>query len=115
MMGEFNSPGQLHTFKSELNLMEAIDMAGGISYTGNWRKVYIVRHIEDKKHAFYIDVTNKDLLGTDNYYLMPHDVVYIEPRPMGTARINITDFTLLLSTVTSTLTTILLIVTIGKL
>lgn len=114
MLGEFNNPGKINTLGYDLNLMEAIDKAGGISYAGNWRKVFIIRQLGDKKFTFHIDVTNRNLLGTEAYYLMPHDVVFVEPRSMSAARVNISDFTLLLSTVTSTLTTVFLIISLNK-
>jgi polysaccharide export outer membrane protein len=114
MMGEFNSPGPITTTRNNLNIMEAIDLAGGISYNGNWKKVYIIRHGIEGKETFYIDITDRELLGTEEYYLLPHDVVYVEPRSMRLTRINVADFTFLLTTLASTVTTIVLLTTINR-
>lgn len=114
MMGEFNTPGKVNTRQNYFTIMEAINKAGGISFGGNWRKVHVIRETENGRKDYYIDITKRDVMWTEKFYLQPHDVVYVESRPMSLARININDFTFVLTTITSIITTGVLLVTLSK-
>jgi len=110
MVGEFNSPGKVRTTQNQLSVMEAINMAGGLATSGRWQKVNVIRDTPDSTITYEIDLTDKNLLASEHYWLQPNDIVYVEPRNMPIVRTNLTDFTFILGSVASTVTLIYLLI-----
>lgn len=79
VLGEVNTPGNYTIDKDQINLLQAIAMAGGIREFGNRKRVMLVRQSLKGSDVFYLDLTDKNILSSDYFYLMPNDIVYIEP------------------------------------
>lgn len=79
VIGEVNSPGNFTIDKDQINILQAISMAGGIKEFGNNRKVTLVRQTLKGSDVYYLDLSNKKILESDYFYLLPNDLVYIEP------------------------------------
>ena len=106
VLGEVRSPGQHAMVKNRLTIFEALALAGDINDFGDRRNVKLIREISTGKMVEKIDLTDPQLLYSDFYYIMPHDMIYIEPSskiygnktmPFGTA------FNLIFSTISTTL------------
>jgi len=54
-------------------------MAGGISEFGNKNKVTLVRQNLKGSEIHYLDLTDKKILESEYFYLMPNDIIYVEP------------------------------------
>lgn len=109
LLGEVNGQGIIQINRQRINILEAIAMAGGISDYGNRKKVLVVRPDNEGYHTFYVDLTKRELLSSEDYFLYPNDMVYVEPIKAKAFRVNASDFTLVLSTITTTLTSVFLI------
>jgi polysaccharide export outer membrane protein len=79
VMGEVNSPGNFTIDKDQINVLQAISMAGGIKEFGNNKKVTLVRQTLKGSDVYYLDLSNKKILESDYFYLLPNDVIYVEP------------------------------------
>jgi polysaccharide biosynthesis/export protein len=113
--GEFNSPGVQTFYQERVNVFEAVTKAGGISDYGDRDNVLVIRKLgKNRLKTFRIDLTDRNILGSDEFLLMPNDLVYVEPVRSRSFKIGAADFTFVLSTFSSTLSTILLIFTLNQ-
>lgn len=79
ILGEVNSPGNYTIDKDQINILQAVALAGGIKEFGNIKKVTLVRQNIKGSDVFYINLNEKNLLASDYFYLMPNDILYVEP------------------------------------
>ena len=114
VLGEVKSPGQQTVMNDDATVFEVIARAGDLTYYSNRKKVYIIRSFEKEHQVKVIDITNRNILASKDFYLMPNDVVYVEPQRMAALRINISDYSTIISTISSSLALILLIVNLSK-
>jgi polysaccharide export outer membrane protein len=79
VLGEVRNPGNHLFFKERVNIFEALGHAGGITDHGNKQEVMVVRDSESKTHYQTVDITSKNLAKTYYYYLLPGDVIIVQP------------------------------------
>jgi len=79
VLGEVNSPGSYTIEKEQVNLFQALGLAGGPKEFSNLKKVTLVRQTDTGSQVQVLDLTNQKILESEFYYLMPNDIVYIEP------------------------------------
>ena len=79
VLGEVNSPGSYTIEKEQVNLFQALGLAGGPKEFSNLKKVILVRQTDTGSQVQVLDLTNQKILESEFYYLMPNDIVYIEP------------------------------------
>lgn len=101
VIGEVNRPGTYNNFNSQLNVLEAISMAGDITDYGNRMKVHVLRPDSTGTRTFSLDLTNREILTSDGFFLLPNDVVYVEPIHSKSFRINLPTVSLFLTSVST--------------
>lgn len=111
VLGEVNIPGVFKNYNNQLSVLEAIGMAGDITEYGNRKKVLVLRPVKDGIQTYRIDLTDTNILTSDGFYLLPNDIVYIEPIRTKLFRINTPTYSMFLTTIT---TLILILNTINK-
>ncbi len=80
VLGEVNQPGTFTVPDERISLSKALGMAGDLTIYGRRDNVMIVREIKDtEKEYIYVDITQRDFLNSEKYYLQQNDVVYVEP------------------------------------
>ena len=79
MLGEVNRPGQYKIYQDNINIFEAVSMASDLTDFANRNKVAIIRQTKTGSEVVYIDMTKRDLLLSDYYYLKPNDILYVQP------------------------------------
>ena len=80
VLGEVNSPGNFTVEQDQINVFQAIGLAGGVTDFGNYKDVKVVRQTQNGSEIHLLDLTDNQVLTSPYYYLMPNDVIYIEPR-----------------------------------
>jgi polysaccharide biosynthesis/export protein len=111
ILGEVRNPGTYHNYNKTLTILEALSMANGTTDIATVRNVLVVRPTENGNKSFRVDLTGKNAMKSEAYYLMPNDVVYVGPDRYKNFPLNSTAFSLTLSAIT---TTILLLTYIHK-
>jgi len=106
VIGEVNRPGTYTNYNNQLTVLEAIGMAGDITDYGNREKVLVVRPTKEGTHTYRINVQDKNLLQSQGYFLLPNDIVIVEPIKSKPFHLNIPTISLTLSSI-STLVLIL--------
>ena len=77
-LGEFSKPGNYTIYSKNLNILEAIGLAGDITAFGDKTKLMIIRQTENNK-VYYVDLTKRSIIYSDIFYLKPNDILYAEP------------------------------------
>ncbi len=80
IIGNVNSPGRyLVDFNDKITIFELIGMAGDLSFEANRSDVKIIRKKGLETEIVNLDLTKRDVLESDYYYVLPNDVVYVDP------------------------------------
>lgn len=106
VLGEVRSPGVHYIYNDRASILEVLGYAGDLSDLANRHKVKLIRTINDKVQVSNLDLTNRNLIEGNNFFLLPNDVLYVEPMKAKNFRLNLPAISLFISS----LTTILVIV-----
>jgi len=79
VLGEVSKPGMYKVYQSQINLFEAIAMAGNMTNFAQKDNVKIVRQTENGSEIVMVDMGQADILSSPYYYLKPNDIIYVEP------------------------------------
>ena len=97
VLGEVNSPGIQNIYNADVNVLQALAQARGVTNYGNRRKVKIIRKAFNTNEAEVIDLSKEGVIYSEYFYLMPNDVVYVEPLKAKATSLNVPLFALLIS------------------
>lgn len=78
VLGEVKAPGQFRMLRNKVTIFEALGYAGDITDHGNRKKVKIIREESGKRTVVSLDLTDKELISSPYYTLLPNDLVYVE-------------------------------------
>jgi polysaccharide export outer membrane protein len=81
ILGEVQNPGQHAFFDEKISIFQALGFAGGSSDFGNLSNVTLIREKDDVIKYFTLDLTRKNIASSEFYYLLPNDIVIINPIP----------------------------------
>lgn len=79
MLGEVARPGMYKVYQSQINLFEAISMAGNVTQFAKNNEVKIIRQTDNGSEIVSVDLGRADILSSPYYYLKPNDIIYVEP------------------------------------
>ena len=97
VLGEVGRPGTYSNFNNQLTVLEAISMAGDITDFGNRRQVLVLRPTKEGTKTFRLNLTDISILTSDGFFLLPNDIVYVEPIKSKMLKINLSTISLLLT------------------
>ena len=101
VLGEVARPGTYSNFNNQLTVLEAISMAGDITDYGNRKQVLVLRPTKTGTKTFRLDLTKIDMLKSEGFFLLPNDIVYVEPIKCKMIKINIPTVSLFLTGVST--------------
>jgi polysaccharide export outer membrane protein len=101
--GEVKNPGVYYSYNEKLNILEAISMANGLTDNAQINQTIVVRETAKGSSTYKIDLTSKNLLTSEVYYLQPNDLVYVKPGRNKHVELNSTSYSLFLTTITTLL------------
>lgn len=79
ILGEAHA-GNYQMSKDQITIYEAIAMSGDLSIYSKRKKIKIIRHtIDGTSLVKTIDLTDKNLLDSEESYIYPNDIIYVEP------------------------------------
>lgn len=80
VLGEVARPNTFTIVNEKVNIFEALAMAGDMTIWGRRDNVKIIREdINGNKNVILLNLNDRDIIYSPNYYLQQNDVVYIEP------------------------------------
>jgi polysaccharide export outer membrane protein len=78
MLGEVNHPGIFSIPGQHINLLEALGMAGDMTFYGRRDNVLVIRENNGKREFGRLDVTKPEVMTSPYFYLQQKDVVIVE-------------------------------------
>lgn len=82
VLGEVSKPGMYKVYQAQINLFEAISLAGNMTNFAKRDAVRIIRQTDNGSEIITVDMGSADILSSPYYYLKPNDIVYVEPLKM---------------------------------
>ena len=80
VMGEVANPNTFTITRPDINVLEALAMAGDMTIYGKRDNVKILRELTDGTYEVHeLDMRDANILNSHYYYLQQRDIVYVEP------------------------------------
>ena len=109
VLGEVKIPGSYINYNNYLTVFEAIGRAGGVGDFGRRNRVLVLRPSENGTRTYTLNLQDKNILSSEAYFLLPNDVVIVEPEKNKIFNMNLPVISFILTSVTSTITMLILI------
>jgi polysaccharide biosynthesis/export protein len=110
VIGEVRNPGAYINYNNYLTVLEAIGRAGGVGDFGNRDRALVIRPYDKGTKTFRINLQDINLLTSEAYFLLPNDVVIIEPMKQKVFNLNLPTLTFFINTTLLTISTTLLLI-----
>ena len=104
--------GSIFIYQDNIDILEAVSRAGGISDYGNMKEITVVRQENDKRKVFKLDLTDRELLSSNKFYLYPDDIIIVDPIKAKMAQMNLRDYFFFFSAISSALSTTVIIISL---
>ena len=79
VLGEVGKPGVINMSKEQITIFEAFALAGDIKSFGKKKKVKLLRQTPKGEVTYIIDLTDKNIVNSEYYYIYPNDLLYVRP------------------------------------
>ncbi len=107
ILGEVQRQGVFSFSQDKLNIYEALALGGGLTRYGNRKNIILIRQEGDKIMHHKLNLSDSKIAGKDFYYVLPNDVVVVEPlKSVSSSYSNIT-YTTILSSITTLIAVLL--------
>ncbi len=113
ILGEVYRPGQYAFYDEKVNIFQAMGFANGINTFGNKENITLIREKDNIIKYYYLDLTDKDIVASEFYYLLPNDVIIVNPINAKYRELRIYPLTLV-STILSTISVLVAILYFGR-
>ena len=107
-LGEFRVPGRYGVLQNRLTIYEAIATAGDLQIQANRKEALLIRQYPGGQRIHKIDLTQRDLINSEFYYIQPGDQLYVAPLKVRELGTGITTFQTI-SAVAATITAVFLV------
>jgi polysaccharide export outer membrane protein len=107
IMGEVLRQGVYPFTQDKLTIYEALGLGGGLTRYGDRKNVILVRSDGNKVMHYRLNLSDSRIAKKPLYYILPNDVIIVEPlNAISTSYSNIT-FTTVLSSITTLIAVLL--------
>ncbi len=79
VLGEVLRPGVYQFFDNNINIFEAIGMAGDLTINGIRTDIKIIRKINDTNKVYSFDLTDDEILSSDLFQVLNNDIIIVNP------------------------------------
>src|SRR5664280_2142076 len=110
VIGEVKVPGAYINYNNYLTVIEAIGRAGGVGDLGNRDRVLVIRPMDKGTKTYRINLQDKNILNSEAYFLLPNDVVIVEPLKQKIFNMNLPIVSFIITTTLTALSTTLLLI-----
>lgn len=110
ILGEINAPGVYNIYNNRANIFEAIAQAGDINSYGKRSNLLILRPSPLGTKIIQVDLTNKNLLSSNSYYLQPNDILYVQSLKSTLFRKRLTEYSGIIGIISTLVTSTAIII-----
>lgn len=82
ILGEVNSPGVITFTEQSISLLDAIGLAGDLTYSAIRKDVKLIREVDGKRLVYHIDLTTASWMSNPNYRIRQNDVIVVTPNKL---------------------------------
>ncbi|MBR6776042.1 MAG: polysaccharide biosynthesis/export family protein [Bacteroidales bacterium] len=79
ILGEVARPGQYQIYQSDINIFQAIALAGNATDFANKSEIKIIHQTTKGSQIVRVNLNDANILSSPDYYLKPNDIIYVEP------------------------------------
>lgn len=79
VIGEVNKPSTFTVPAEQINVLEALGLAGDLTAYGKRENVLLIREKEGVRSTTRLNLNQKEMLMSPYFYLQQNDVLYVEP------------------------------------
>ena len=101
VLGEVKNPGVFDVQADKITILEALGRAGDMTSYSEREKVKIIREINGEREVISINMLDKAVLNSPDYYIQRYDVIYVTPKEIKQVNENIQRITPYLSIISS--------------
>jgi len=107
VIGEVQRQGVFPFTQDKLNIYEALGLGGGLTRYGDRKNIILIRNEGDKIMHYRLNLSDSKIAGKNYYYILPNDVIVVEPlKAISSSYSNIT-FTTVLTSITTLIAVLL--------
>lgn len=89
VLGAVERAGSYFVYNNQINLLEALALAGGASEFADKSKITLLRQSDRGTQAIHLDLSDTETLSSEYYYLLPNDVIYLPALKARVGRLNL--------------------------
>lgn len=82
ILGEVKNPGVIPFSEESISLLEAIGLAGDITYSAIRKDVKLIRELDGKRLVYHIDLTTASWMSNPDYRIRQNDIIIIKPNKL---------------------------------
>ncbi|MEJ8801522.1 polysaccharide biosynthesis/export family protein [Pontibacter sp. H249] len=86
VIGEVTRPSTYQVPDGNVNILEALGMAGDMTAYGKRENVLVIRETKDERSMVRLNLNDKDILKSPFFNLQQNDIVYVEPHKARAAQ-----------------------------
>ena len=79
VLGEVKAPGSYPLGEEDINILEALGLAGDLTPYGNRENVLVIREENGTRTFGRINLRDREVFNSPYFYLRQNDVIYVEP------------------------------------
>lgn len=88
ILGEVRAPGRYLLYDEQINILEALSLAGDATDFANKKRVRLIRKEGNKTEMVIMNTLDDELLLSSYYNLRPGDIIYVEPRRLKSVNLS---------------------------
>lgn len=111
-LGEIQNKGSIYIYQDNIDILEAVSRAGGVTDYADMRDVTVVRQENGKRLVYKLDLTQRELLTSEKFYLYPDDIIIVDPIKAKIAQMNVRDYFFFFSALSSAISTTALVISL---
>lgn len=82
ILGEVKSPGVIPFTEESISVLDAIGLAGDLTYSGIRKDVMLIREVDGKRLVYHIDLTTASWMSDPDYRIRQNDVIMVKPNKL---------------------------------
>ena len=104
VLGEVRLAGQHVFYSDQITIFQAFSLAGGFSDYGDMERVVLIREANNEIDYHYLDLTDKEIVSSEFYYIIPNDVLIVKPINAKFRNLSLINVPIFLTTITTFVT-----------
>lgn len=82
ILGEVNAPGVKNFTEESISFLDAIGLAGDLTYSAIRKDIKLVREVDGKRLVYHVDLTSASWMSNPNFRIRQGDVIVVTPNKL---------------------------------